>query len=117
LRIWSSLHLVEEAAAATVGGVPTSADAFRLTAPNLRREPGNPKLKYQEGMYDSPTFTLQGLLRTLSMAIEYLKHAEMYEAAIDVHAILVDIYRDRVDYAALPRRLPPCRPCARRWCS
>jgi hypothetical protein len=110
-----ALHLCEQRSASSsslsslssssssIGGVPTSADAFRLTAPNLAREPANPKLKYQEGMYDSPTFTMPGLLRTLTTAIEYLKNAQMYEAAIDVHSILVAIYRDRGDYAALQR--------------
>jgi uncharacterized membrane protein YgcG len=89
-------------AAIDKAGVPLDDAVFRAICAHLKVEPGLPELE-QPGIYDSPSFSRDGLHAALNSAVGCLLKADLYELAIKVYGMLIALHISHDDYGRLAR--------------
>jgi len=89
-------------AAADKAGVPLDDAVFRGICAHLKLEPGLPELE-QPNIYDSPSFSRDGLHTALNSAVGCLLKADLYELAVKVYGVLVALHIAHDDYGRLAR--------------
>lgn len=89
-------------AAIDKAGVPLDDAVFRNICAHLKIEPGLPELE-QPGIYDSPSFSRDGLHAALNSAVGCLLKADLYELAVKVYGVLIALHIAHDDYGRLAR--------------